>query len=41
VKNALIGAEFEGEHGLFDGIMGVLNTIPCDELEAAFDEWLM
>jgi hypothetical protein len=38
VKTALMGSEFEGECDLLDGILGVLNAIPGDEIEAVFDE---
>jgi hypothetical protein len=36
VKTTLMGAEFEGKYDIFDRIMGALNPIPRDELEAVF-----
>jgi hypothetical protein len=41
VKTALIGATFEDEDQLFQGVMDLPHRISRDELEAVFDEWLV
>jgi hypothetical protein len=41
VKTALMGATFEDEDQLFQGVMHVLHRTPRDELEAVFDERLV
>jgi hypothetical protein len=40
IKTALIGAEFESEQELLDGVLGVVNAISREELEGVFEEWL-
>jgi hypothetical protein len=38
---ALMGATFEDEGQLFQGVVDILHRIPRDEPEAVFDEWLL
>jgi hypothetical protein len=40
IKTALMRSEFESERSLLDGVLGVINTISREELEALFEDWL-
>jgi hypothetical protein len=35
-----MGSDFESQQSLLDGVVGVINTISREELEAAFEDWL-
>jgi hypothetical protein len=40
IKTALMGSELESEQSLLDGVLGVVNAISREELEAVFEKWL-
>jgi histone-lysine N-methyltransferase SETMAR len=41
VKTALLGSAFSNEDELLQGITEVLSNIPPEQLEAAFENWLV
>jgi hypothetical protein len=41
LKNVMKGYAFENENKLSLGIMSEVSKISCEELEAAFDKWLL
>jgi hypothetical protein len=40
IKTALMGAAFDSEQSLLDGVLGVVNAISREELESVFEPWL-